>query len=325
MNKEQRLKLDEVIGSIKTIELTGKTSPIKIFDIEGTRGGYMTTPWDITNTFHIFYLLNRKNLTPASLYNLAQGILGSKIKEFDEKKMLNLFLLITENSLSYMYNLALENGLGIRNTNGYTREGWYYDKERILFLRDSPIVSSLSNLEKALKKHSRYASFSFNHEQSPVPKKEEFEIMKESEFYVNSEEKDEIISRLDSENAISIKRRKKISCFMWPDGVEGFSIPTNRFGEDDFTIFAFKELASEFGDFLKDKDGLENIYVKLENKDYIDNQNNPFLIQNTLQGRYLVGNHPVRLKTFFNLSGNTRFLLRFCSQNFIGSIFNQDN
>jgi hypothetical protein len=48
--------------------------------------------------------------------------------------------------------------------------------------------------------------------------------------------------------------------------LSGESIPTNRFGEDAITVFAFEDIAQRYGDFLRDA-GIEQMPIYLANRE----------------------------------------------------------
>lgn len=64
------------------------------------------------------------------------------------------------------------------------------------------------------------------------------------------------------------------------------AIPTNRFGEDPRTVWAFQDQAKEYGLFLQNKANISQIKIFMNTNDdkYIDNQGKSFVNQLWLRG-----------------------------------------
>lgn len=60
---------------------------------------------------------------------------------------------------------------------------------------------------------------------------------------------------------------------------ENTKIPTNRFGEEEFTLFAFGKRAKEYGEFCKSC-GLDEMPIEVPfNQDYVNNEKSGFATQ----------------------------------------------
>jgi len=71
---------------------------------------------------------------------------------------------------------------------------------------------------------------------------------------------------LTKKRVLSLDKRRK------------FSLPTNRFKSEELTLWLFKDLAEDYGNFLKDKN-IKQITIYLDNKDYINHQGKPYANQ----------------------------------------------
>lgn len=78
---------------------------------------------------------------------------------------------------------------------------------------------------------------------------------------------------------------------------ESFEIPTNRFNQEELTLWLFKVQAEEYGDYLRE-DGIKEMPVYLVGKEFTKNQKKPFERQLWLD----------HLGVRSNLSGNYRDL-----------------
>ncbi|MEK6858758.1 MAG: hypothetical protein AABX53_02500 [Nanoarchaeota archaeon] len=59
---------------------------------------------------------------------------------------------------------------------------------------------------------------------------------------------------------------------------KSYSVPTNRFGEDELALFLFKDRATAYGTFLRSND-IKDMPVWVVDKSYIDKQGSPFVRQ----------------------------------------------
>jgi len=55
-----------------------------------------------------------------------------------------------------------------------------------------------------------------------------------------------------------------------------FEIPSNRFNEDEITLWLFRDIASEYGNFLSDN-GVSGFSLELINSKYVDDNRNSFV------------------------------------------------
>jgi len=134
----------------------------------------------------------------------------------------------------------------------YVKEGAIYvPNHEPLFVANSPILRSASKATEAHRKG--------------------------NEFYVNAKkvlEQAEADEKKDPENrkVLTLKQRKS------------YEIPTNRFGEDEVTRWAFKDQAEDYGEFLREN-GVDEMPVWLVgDQDYTNNQSKPFARQLWLVG-----------------------------------------
>ena len=73
-------------------------------------------------------------------------------------------------------------------------------------------------------------------------------------------------------------------------GGENYKIPTNRFNEDELTLFLFKDQAENYGNFLKEN-GIDKMPVWLVDRNYVDSEERVILTQlwlHPLDGRSCV-------------------------------------
>ena len=142
-----------------------------------------------------------------------------------------------------------------------TREAVIYSpREDTLFVSDSPILNSESAWQ-AVRAHIGGKEYVFYPEHF-------VDLAKEDKDKEPQERRVLIVK--DYEN----------------QGTNVINIPTNRFGEEELTLWAFKDVASDYGLLLKELYGVEEMPVVFSERSHIDEQEQPFLRQTHVGGVY---------------------------------------
>lgn len=139
----------------------------------------------------------------------------------------------------------------------YVKEGIIYTPKNVFFVSDSPF---LSNPKKA----------------SQIYNGESYEAKKlriNAKKYLEQAEQDEIKEPQNRKVLISeVGKHRDIN------NIPFYYIPTNRFNDDELTLWAFKDKAEEYGEFLKDA-GIDEISVVFDSP-----RQKPFARQLLLHG-----------------------------------------
>lgn len=171
-------------------------------------------------------------------------------------------------------------GHSLSQSGSYIREGILYDTKgeaRPLLLSVSSI---LENTKKATQAHRG--------------DKEYFPTEKTVETYRNQAEED--MNKNPEDRRVLILAQ-----------TENFEIPTDRFNEEETTLWLFKDQAKAYGDYLK-VNGIKKMLVWLVGKSYTKDQKKPFERQLWLHRRFrseLVGYYR-RLDYYIRVRGVSR-------------------
>ncbi len=196
--------------------------------------------------------MSEKPILEASIKGLGSVFYAEK--PYDEAlAMLKPAKPITLRDLAYArikegYNSSLS-GKG-----SYVKQGIIYiKKENPLFVFDSPIISSAVEATENHRKGEEFTNFDV---------KKYLEIAEEDKKKHPS------------------KRRVLISAT-----TKSYSIPTNRFNEDEIALLAFKDISQEYGDFLRNsRFKINEMRVCFVNNEYVNEQTKPFERQLWLGG-----------------------------------------
>jgi hypothetical protein len=171
--------------------------------------------------------------------------------------------LISLRDLAYA---RIENGKNssLSENGSYVREGCLFvpkSKNRRIWLRESLVMQNPGSAVEAHKKNMEYLlSKGFN--------------------------ADAYLEQIDRDNYFVLS--------------DTSPIPTRRFGEDERTVWAFQDMAEDYGDFLENEAGISvvRIWMSTDDDKYIDRQPRPFANQLWLR----------RLDYYSDIDGDLRLL-----------------
>ena len=131
------------------------------------------------------------------------------------------------------------------NNGSYVKEGVLYVPGKTLFIRNSPLLNQRL-VGKAVEAH-----------------------RKGSEFYVDDKLANKYQEQAEADKNKTPEKRKTLAI----NKRGGFNIPTNRFKDEELTLWLFKDQAEAYGNFLKENNINEMpVYLSSDSKKNFANQ-----------------------------------------------------